>query len=66
MEIAKKNFQYEKTIKFIKNKDKDYLTNNPDRRCPDLTFARKELKFFPKINTKKGIYRYLRYLNEKN
>lgn len=66
LEIAKKNFQYEKTIKFIKNKDKDYLTNNPDRRCPDLTFARKELKFFPKINTKKGIYRYLRYLNEKN
>lgn len=66
LNLAKKNFKFSKSIKFTKNRDKDYLTNNPDRRCPDLSFARKELKFAPKINTKVGVYRYLKYLYEKN
>ncbi len=60
--VGKKHFKYSSKIKFKKNKDKDYLVDNPNRRCPNISKARKLLKFSPKIKTSNGIERYLLFL----
>ena len=62
IQVAKKLFNYDKKIIYSKNKEKDYLTNNPDRRSPNLVFARKEIKYNPKISIKEGVKRYLQFL----
>ena len=46
-------------IIFKLNKDKYYLIDNPDRRCPDLSKAKKLLGYSCKVNTQKGIDNYL-------
>ena len=61
--IGRKNFLYSKKIIMKKSSDKEYLTNNPNRRCPDITKAKKILNYSPKINLKEGVERYLHYLN---
>ena len=50
---------------FKKHSDKDYLTNNPDKRCPDMTKAKKILSFNPTINIEKGIKNYINFLKER-
>ena len=49
-------------IHFKKNKDKDYLVDSPQRRCPNISLAKKLIKFNPKVNLEEGIKRYLKYL----
>lgn len=61
--IAKKRFDYDKEIVFQIHSDKEYLTDNPNRRCPDITRARKILQYNPQIHVERGIERYLDYLN---
>ena len=41
-------FNYEKGIIFNINEDKKYLTDNPLRRCPNISKARRELNYNPK------------------
>lgn len=53
-------------ILFKKNKDKEYLINNPNRRCPDINKAKKLINFKPRINLDDGIQRYLRFIKEIN
>ena len=43
-------------------KDSEYLVDNPNRRCPNITKARKSLGFNPKINPHEGVKRYLLFL----
>ena len=50
---------YKPNILFRKHKDINYLKDNPNRRCPDLKKSKKMLQYLPKINTYKGIIRYL-------
>ena len=64
IKVAKKIFKYNKKIIYSKNKEKDYLTNNPNRRCPDLTYARKKINYKPRIGIKEGVKRYLTFLIE--
>lgn len=42
-------------IKYRKNPDKNYLTNNPQRRCPIIKQAKNALKYSPKVKMKEGI-----------
>tara|TARA_B100000767_G_C19755283_1_gene532698 strand:- start:1291 stop:2382 length:1092 start_codon:yes stop_codon:yes gene_type:complete len=63
IQVAKKLYDYDKKITYSTSKEKDYLTNNPNRRSPSLVFARNELKYNPKINIKDGVKRYLQFLN---
>jgi len=63
---SNKIYKYTPKIIFKKNKDKDYLINNPNRRSPDISKARKLLKYHPKINTYNGIVNYLKFLKENN
>ena len=40
------------------------MTDNPKRRCPDITKARKLLNYEPKVDIEEGIKRYLLHLKE--
>lgn len=42
--------------------DKEYLTHNPERRCPDITKARTLLNFQPDILVDQGVERFLNFL----
>lgn len=61
-DIAKELLNYSKDIEFAISNDKKYLTDNPQRRCPNILKARKEIKYNPKISTKDGVKRYLTHL----
>ena len=61
MEVAKKKYNYSGKLVVKKNKDKNYLVDNPNRRCPDISKAKKELNFNPKINLLVGINKTLEW-----
>lgn len=46
------------------SEDKEYLTNNPQRRCPDITKARNILGYAPEIEVEQGVERFLNFINE--
>jgi dTDP-glucose 4,6-dehydratase/UDP-glucuronate decarboxylase len=58
LQISKK-----KNIKIInkKNTDINYLTDNPQRRCPDIKKARNLINFNPKISLQEGLLRTFKY-----
>ena len=57
-------FEYDKKIVYKTHPDKEYLTDNPNRRCPDITKAKELLQYEPKIHIEEGIKRYVKYLKE--
>ena len=63
---SKKILNHLPKIKFKLSKDKNYLTDNPDRRCPDLSKSKKLLGYSCKVNTKQGIENYIKFLNYEN
>ena len=65
-QIGKKYFNYSLKVTYKKSNDKNYLVDNPNRRCPNISKAKKLLKFSPKIKTANGIERYLLFLKNKN
>lgn len=44
--------------------EKNYLVNNPQRRCPDIKKARRILHYAPDIEVRDGVTRFLRFLQE--
>jgi len=62
--LAYKMFGYRIRILFKLAKDKNYLVNNPSRRCPDIRKARKLLGFNPQIKIEEGVKRFLEYLTQ--
>ena len=59
---AKKVNNYKGSVVFEVSKDEEYMTDNPNRRCPDIQKARKILNYDPKIEVDEGIERYLEFL----
>ena len=57
-------FGYRSKVTFGTSKDKDYLTDNPQRRCPSIAKARKLLGYAPEIEIEEGVERYLRFIAE--
>lgn len=53
-------------VKFNKSKDKEYLTDNPKRRCPDLTKAKAFLNYYPKVELKTGLNRIFQWYTQTN
>ncbi len=51
-------------IELSVNKEKDYLTDNPRRRCPNIDKAKKELTYCPKISTDKGLARIINWYKQ--
>lgn len=64
VDCAKELFNYSGSVKFARSEDADYLTDNPNRRCPDITKARTELGFEPTVSLEDGIRRSLIWYNE--
>lgn len=63
-EAGREIFDYNGEIKYEKPQEVNYLTHNPQRRCPDISKARKYLKYEPEILVDEGIRRYLQFLKE--
>ncbi|UYZ60808.1 NAD-dependent epimerase/dehydratase family protein [Hymenobacter latericus] len=59
-------FGYTGKISFSVSHDKEYMTDNPNRRCPDLTKARTILGYDPQVRIEEGIQRYLKFLHLNN
>ena len=64
--IGNNLFKTETNIIFKKNKDKNYLADNPNRRLPNIKKSKILLNFSPKIDIKTGIKRYLMFLKNKD
>lgn len=52
------------TISFNKSKDSEYLTDNPQRRWPDLTKARRLIKYNPHVSIDEGLVRLMKWYME--
>ena len=57
-------FGYKGKANYSVSDDMNYLTNNPQRRCPDISKARHILNYNPTINVEEGVARFLRYIRE--
>lgn len=55
---------YRGSVGYAVSEDKDYLTNNPQRRCPDITKARTVLGYEPAILVEEGVRRFLTFIKE--
>lgn len=55
---------YRGEVRYAVSEEADYLTNNPQRRCPDIGKARRLLSYAPEIQVQEGVLRFLRYLKE--
>jgi UDP-glucuronate decarboxylase len=53
---------YRGEIKLAPSSDPDYLTDNPNRRCPVIKKAREILGYGPRVAVENGVGRYLRFL----
>src|SRR6185437_3461552 len=54
---------YKGAVKYEESTDPEYLTDNPNRRCPVIAKARTLLGYDPKILVEEGVRRYLRFLS---
>jgi len=63
---AKKVYNYTGSVKFEIPEDKEYMTDNPNRRCPNIDKAKKHLDYNPTIHVDEGVGRYLEFLKINN
>ena len=61
---GKEIFGYEGKVIYNISEDKEYLTHNPERRCPDITKAKEKLHYEPSIEVEEGIRRFLLFIKE--
>jgi UDP-glucuronate decarboxylase len=61
LKVSKNIIFFNKKIIFKKNNEKNYLTDNPDRRCPNMKKSKKELKFRTKVKLEEGLSKLLIY-----
>ncbi|MET2984906.1 NAD-dependent epimerase/dehydratase family protein [Aureibaculum conchae] len=59
---AKEVFNYNGSVVFDVPEDKEYMTDNPNRRCPIIDRAKSKLDYNPTIHVDEGIGRYLEFL----
>jgi UDP-glucuronate decarboxylase len=57
-------FGYTGKVRYTASEDRDYLTDNPQRRCPDIAKARSVLGYTPSIHVEEGVARFLRFIKE--
>ncbi|MWV62490.1 NAD-dependent epimerase/dehydratase family protein [Helicobacter saguini] len=59
---AEKILNFKPKINFAKSSDKNYLVDNPNRRCPIIKKAKTLLDYNPQILVEQGVSRFLEYL----
>lgn len=57
-------FGYKGEVKYRISEDREYLTNNPQRRCPKIDKASKILGYNPGIMVEEGVRRFLTFIKE--
>ena len=62
--LGQELFGYKGKIVYQESSDKDYLVDNPNRRCPVIEKARTELKYNPQIMIDNGLRRSLLWYAE--
>lgn len=60
-EIIVETLNLSNKIIYHQSDDKEYLTDNPQRRCPDITKARKLLNYEPVVSLEEGLTRSYNY-----
>lgn len=63
-DISVENFGYSGEIIIKKDKDKNYLTDSPQRRCPQIDKAKKDLGFEPQISLDEGLINTLAWYKQ--
>jgi len=63
-EAGKEIFGYAGQAKFAVSADKEYLQNNPNRRCPVIDKARRLLGYEPQVPVEQGVRYFLEYVKE--
>lgn len=64
VKAGKDIFNYTGRVIYETSEDQDYLTNNPQRRCPNINKARNILIYNPSINVEEGVKRFLTFIKE--
>jgi nucleoside-diphosphate-sugar epimerase len=64
VKISKGLFHYNGKVELQNSTETDYLTDNPMRRCPDITKARTELDYNPGISLEEGLLRSLLWYSD--
>lgn len=59
VKLSKELFNYQGNLVFMVSDDEDYLTDNPNRRCPNIDKARSELDYNPNFSLEDGLKRSL-------
>ena len=54
-DLGAEHFGYKGTVSYQQSLDAAYLTDNPNRRCPDISKARNELDYEPKVTLENGL-----------
>ena len=57
-------FDYQGIVNYQTSEDPEYMTDNPNRRCPVIKKAREKLGYSPKVYVEEGVHRYLRFLKQ--
>ena len=60
---GKKIFDFSKGYELTKPLELNYLTNNPNRRCPNIDLAKDKLSYNPTISVEEGVERFLKFLS---
>lgn len=64
--IGTELFDYTGKVQFAESQDKEYLANNPNRRCPVIDKARSTLGYQPEIMVEEGVRYFLQFIKESN
>jgi len=59
VQVARATLGYRGQVRLATSADPHYLTDNPQRRCPDLAKARGELGYAPQVSLQEGLLRTL-------
>ncbi len=63
-EVGNELLAYSGRIIHANSEDKEYLTNNPGRRCPKINKAAEFLDYRPEILAEEGVRRFLTFIKE--
>lgn len=63
-ETARGIWGYKGNVVYNVSEDKDYLTHNPERRCPNIAKAMEKLCYKPSIGVREGVKRFLTFIHE--
>ena len=61
---GKEIFGYTGQILYKTSPDPEYMTDNPNRRCPTIKKAKEQLNYTPKILVQDGVHLYLNFLKQ--